>query len=136
MQFCLPHIFLPVSVCHTDLGWGGGGAVAIAASPHSKPHPPHTLIISLCRPHLSRPWEDLPTDLWAIQPTSREVRDFKKAVSVKVKETVSQHLDKHTEHELLWKMYNSKDLKQSPQRSFLSYCKDFLESLQNVTTLT
>jgi hypothetical protein len=29
-------------------------------------------------------WADLPTDLWAIQPTGREVTDFKKAVSVRV----------------------------------------------------
>jgi hypothetical protein len=29
--------------------------------------------------------EDLPTDLWAIQPTGREVTDFKKAICVTVK---------------------------------------------------
>jgi hypothetical protein len=30
-------------------------------------------------------WADVPTDLWAIQPTGRETTDFKKAVSVRVK---------------------------------------------------
>ncbi len=34
---------------------------------------------------LSRLWADWPTDLWAIQPTGREITDFKKPVSVRVK---------------------------------------------------
>jgi hypothetical protein len=29
----------------------------------------------------SRPWVDLPTDMWAVQPTCRETTDSKTAVS-------------------------------------------------------
>jgi hypothetical protein len=31
----------------------------------------------------------MPTDLWAIQPTGREIMDFKKAVSVRVNMVIS-----------------------------------------------
>jgi PhoPQ-activated pathogenicity-related protein len=34
--------------------------------------------------HLSLLWADLLTELWTIQPTACEARDFKKAVSVRV----------------------------------------------------
>jgi hypothetical protein len=37
------------------------------------------------RPHFSQLWADLPTDLWAIQPTGREIMDLKTAVSMRVK---------------------------------------------------
>ncbi len=70
--------FSPVSVCVTRSGWGE------QLSPHPRPTRPPTLI-SICTTHLSRQWEDLPTDLWAIQPACREVTDFKKAVSQRVK---------------------------------------------------
>jgi hypothetical protein len=83
-------IFACFFVCHTDLGGGGAVAIAVFPPPPPPPHrnrPPPTLI-SICTTHLSRHWVDLPTDLWAIQPTCREVMDFKKAVSQRVKTTL------------------------------------------------
>jgi hypothetical protein len=60
------------------------GAVTVATFPPPLALPRTPTLISLCKTHLSRPWADLPTDLWAIQPTGREVMDFKKALSVRV----------------------------------------------------
>jgi hypothetical protein len=79
MRFCLPGRFLPVSVCVTQILVGGA-----AFPPPPGPTRPPTLI-SISTTHLSWQWDYLPTDLWAIQPTCREVTDFKKAVSQRVK---------------------------------------------------
>jgi hypothetical protein len=76
--------FAGFCVCHTDLGGGGGGSSYSSFPPTPGPTHPPTLI-HICTTHLSRQWEDLPTDLRAIQPTCREVKDFKKAVSQRVK---------------------------------------------------
>ncbi len=40
--------------------------------------------------HLSRPWADLPTDLWVIKPTGRELTDFKKPVRERVKQILEK----------------------------------------------
>ncbi len=69
-------------LCVSHRSWWGG-AVAIATFPHPQPHLPPALI-SLRTAHLSLLWADLPTDLWAIQPTCRKVTDFKKPVSQRV----------------------------------------------------
>jgi hypothetical protein len=71
-------------LCVSHRSWWGG-AVAIATFP-SPPAAP--ALISLWTAHLSWLWVDLPTDLWAIQPTCHEVTDFKKAVSQRVKRRV------------------------------------------------
>ncbi len=74
-------IFAGFCVRHTDLS--GEGQQLQQLSPHPRPHLPLALI-SLQTGHLSRLWADLPTNLWAIQPTCCEVADFKKAVSQRV----------------------------------------------------
>jgi hypothetical protein len=74
-------IFAGFCVYHTDLGGGGSSYSSFPPTP-GPTHPP--TLIYICNTHLSRQWEDLPTDLWAIQPTCREVTDFKKAVSQRV----------------------------------------------------
>ncbi len=58
-------IFAGFWVCHTDLSGGGGEIATAAFSPTPSSHLPPTLI-SLYSTHLSGPWADLPTDLWAI----------------------------------------------------------------------
>ncbi len=62
------------------------GAVEYQLSTHPPLHPPPARI-SLWITHLSQPWADSPTNLWAIQPTCREITDFKKAVSQRVNDT-------------------------------------------------
>jgi hypothetical protein len=75
-------IFARFYVCHTDIS-GGGSSYSNFPPPTSCPYPA-PIQMSLFKTHLSRPWEDLPTDLWAIQPTGHEVTHFKKAASVRV----------------------------------------------------
>ncbi len=82
MRFCLPRKCSPVSVCVTQILVGRGSSYSNFPPP--RPHPVPTLI-SLWTAHLSWLWADLPTNLWAIQPTCCEVTDFKKAVSQRVK---------------------------------------------------
>jgi hypothetical protein len=82
MRFCLPRQFSPVFVCVTQILMVG--CSSYSSFPPTPPrHPPPTLI-SLETGHLSRLWADSPTKLWAIQPTCRELTDFKKAVSQRV----------------------------------------------------
>ncbi len=82
-------IFAVSCVSHRPL-WLSG-AVEYQLSPHPSPHPPPARI-SLWITHLSRPWADSPTDLWAIQPTCREITDFKKAVSQRVNLRSAAHI--------------------------------------------
>jgi hypothetical protein len=78
MHFCLMRRFLPVSMCVTQiLVKGRGRSYSSFPSTPGRIRPPPLF--------LSQPWADLSTDLWAIQPTGREVTDFKKPVSVRVK---------------------------------------------------
>jgi hypothetical protein len=90
MRFCLPRQFLSVSVCVTEILLGVAVAIAVFPPPPAAPAPP--TLISICTTHLSWQWVDLPTDLWAIQPTCREVTDFKKAVSQRVKVNTADFL--------------------------------------------
>jgi hypothetical protein len=79
MRFCLPSRFSPVSVCVTQILEGRTSSYTDFPPTPSHTHPP--TLISICITHLSRLWADSPTYLWAIQPTCREITDFKKAGS-------------------------------------------------------
>ncbi len=86
MRFCLPGRFLPVFVCITQILVGGGSSYSSFPPTPGGTRPPTP--ISLQTGYLSWLWADSPTNLWAIQPTCREITDFKKAVSQRVKAIV------------------------------------------------
>ncbi len=86
-HFCRERTFVLFTVCVTQILVGGGGGSSYSSFPPNPGHSSPPTLIYLGISHLSRRWADLPTDLWAIQPTGRELTDFKKPVSKRVNES-------------------------------------------------